>query len=338
MKISLDGGGLCTMLKRRYGNYTVTWNLIQSLMEYDKENIYYVYSFCERPDALKPVPHWRYDYLIPSRLWMRFRVSLEEFISKKDIFLGLNQAVPLYSKAKIITFSHGLSYYYFPHYYRDSYIRLSMQLKPMIDRSDYIIVSSQRVKEEMREAYPRYRHVYVIPFGVPLDFTYVDKRRNERKKYFLFVGMNHPIKNIRFVVKAFRKFRSQQKYRNFLLYLIGPEYMNSIPEDNIIVRQSAGRKELKELYRNATAYLTASHYESFNIPVLEALSQECHVIGLDSAIIPEMKKYVHITESLTEFVDQMQACTQNDVPLASAEKINNSFSWKTYAKRLTELY
>ncbi len=338
MKISLDGGGLCTMLKRRYGNYTVTLNIIQSLMAYDQNNLYYIYSFCERPDLLNLGSHWRYDYLIPARLWMRFRVSIEEFISKKDIFLGLNQAVPLYSTAKIITFSHGLSYYYFPHYYRDSYIRLSMQLKPMIDRSDYIIVSSSKVKEEMREAYPSYKHVYVIPFGVPLDFLSMSPRRNNRKKYFLFVGMNHPIKNIKFIVKAFRKFRSQQKFKNYHLYLIGPEYMDSVPEDNIIVKQTVSRKELQDLYRNAVAYLTASHYESFNIPVLESLSQECPVIGLQSAITPEMKKYSYIAESLSEFVEYMQYCVKNNDPKVTSLKIHSLFSWKSYVDRLTELY
>ena len=49
---------------------------------------------------------------------------------------------------------------------------------------------------------------------------------------------------------------------------------------------------------NATALLTASHYESFNFPVLEALSQGCPVIGLKSAIIPEFKPYVNLATIL----------------------------------------
>lgn len=340
MKIAIDGGGYCTVLHRRFGNYTVTDNLIQSLLKYDTKNFYSIYSFCNRPTGLSLPSNWNYNLLLPRRLWMKFRVSLEEFISKKDIFLALNQAVPIYSKAKIITFSHGLSYYYFPHFYRESYIRLTMQLQPMIDKSDYIIVSSQKVKDEMREAYPSYKHVYVIPFGVPLDMmkTLPKTSQSPYGKYFLFVGMNHPIKNIRFLVKAFRTLRKYKEYRDYKLLLVGPEYMKSIPHDNIVVIASANRQELRNLYRQAVAYISASLYESFNLPILEALSQECQVVALDSAVISELSPYVLTVKTFKEFVSMMEEVAQGRKKTISLSKLKKEFSWQTYVHKLMELY
>lgn len=340
MKIAIDGGGYCTVLHRRYGNYTVTDNLIQSLLKYDTKNFYSIYSFCSRPAGLSLPSNWNYNLLLPRRLWMKFRVSLEEFISKKDIFLALNQAVPIYSKAKIITFSHGLSYYYFPHFYRESYIRLTMQLQPMIDKSDYIIVSSQKVKDEMREAYPSYKHVHVISFGIPLDMmkTMPDILPSSYGKYFLFVGMNHPIKNIRFLVKAFRTLRKHKEYRDYKLLLVGPEYMKSIPHDNIVVIASANREELRKLYRQAVAYISASLYESFNLPILEALSQECQVVSLESAVISELSPYVLMVKTFKEFVSMMEEVAKGRKKPISLSKLKKEFSWQTYVHKLMELY
>jgi len=326
MKISIDGGGLCTDPNKRFGNYIFTENIIKALFLYDRKNFYDIYSFCRLPSDLKIPFKWKYKLLLPSRLWMKIRVSLEEIIHKKDIFLGLNQAVPLFSYAKIIAFSHGLSYYYFPHLYRESYIRLTMQLTPMIKNSDYIIVSSQKVKEEMKEVYPNYKNVLVIPYGIPFDMQAEASHPTgvwKLKKYFLFVGMNHPIKNINFLRKAFKKFQNDKKYKNYKF---------------ICVSSGLTREKIKELYQKATGYLTASLYESFNLPVLEALSQNCPVIGLKSAIIPELFPYVQIANDMDEFVNNMRYVVDKKFKPINLDELREKFSWRKYVEKLIELY
>lgn len=338
MKISVDAGGFCTDPNRRYGNFIFTDNLIRALYNYDDNNKYLLYSFCPAPQQLLLRNTWKYLFLRPRKLWMKFRVSLEELIDKKDIFLCLNQAVPVFSRARIISFSHGLSYYFFPQYYRESFIRLSLQLTPMIKQSSYIVVSSEKVKEEMKIVYPDYKNIVVIPFGIPFDMLEIPNKKENSNPYFLYVGMNHPIKNLKFVIKAFKKFKSISGNSHYRLVLIGPQYMYSHKEDHIKVIPSVNREELKQWYRNATAYLTASLYESFNIPVLEALSQECPVIGLKTAIIPELTKYVNVVNSLNAFIECMSTVSINSNARISANLLKKSFSWKDYIKKLTKLY
>lgn len=336
MDISIDAGGFCTDSKRKYGNYTFTDNLIQALLNIDDKNKYSLYSFCPAPLHLRLKDNWRYKLLLPRKLWLKFRVSLEEILHKHDVFLALNQAVPLYSRAKIISFSHGLSYYYFPQYYRESFIRLSLQLTPMIQKSKYIVVSSQKVKDEMRMVYPDYKKVVVLPFGIPFDMQNRVEEKT-KKSYFLYVGMNHPIKNLSFIIKAFKKFNKNFGNNKYKLVFAGTLDMYSSKSDNIEVIPTVSRGELKKLYAQATGYLTASLYESFNLPVLEALSQNCPVVGMESAIIPELASYVNIVSNLNDFVNKMEQLIEKKTVI-NITQLNKEFSWKEYVKKLVKLY
>ncbi|EKE13693.1 MAG: glycosyl transferase group 1 protein [uncultured bacterium] len=134
--------------------------------------------------------------------------------------------------------------------------------------------------------------------------------------------MNHQIKNIDFIKTAFNNLNMLKEFRSYKL---------------IIITNNCSRIKLGRLYRNATALLTASYYESFNLPVLEALSQGCPVIGLKSAIIPELKPYVNLAENTDEFTKNMKGI--NIKPnVQSINRLYKLFNWKNYVKNLVRLY
>ena len=309
MKISVDGGGLGAKIGKRYGNYTFSENLIKSLSLYDKKNQYRIYTF---------------ENLKPKLFWMKGRVSLEELKEKNDIFLALNQAFPLYTSAKIISFCHGLSYHFYPQYFsKKDVARLDNQLKEMIKKSDVIVVSSQKKNQEMTIInYSVKDKIVVLPFGIPFDMCKKSKVKSQKSKYFLFVGMDHKIKNIEFLKEAFKEFNESTGLKDYKL---------------VILTKNCPRKRLQNLYRNATALLTASYYESFNFPVLEALSQGCPVIGLKSAIIPELKHFVNVVNSKKEFVEQMKKIVIKP-NVQSNIRLDIEFNWKNYVNNLVELY
>lgn len=310
MKISVDGGGLGVKKGEWFGNFVFSKNLIEALKKFDKKNQYFIYTF---------------ENLKPRFAWSKIRLSIEEFIIKKEVFLALNQAIPLYTSGKIISFCHGLSYYFNRKYYTDRYyIRMKKQLDEMLRKSDYIIVSSQKVKNELTLIKNNVKNkIVVIPFGVPFDMVDAKLPRStqnnkvNKKTYFLFVGMNHPIKNINFIRKVFGEFKEFYKLK--------------------IITKNCSRNKLKKLYQNAKALLTASYYESFNLPVLEALSQGCPVIGLESAIIPELRSYINIAKTKKQFIELMKTIPKKpDIQLI--KKINKKFSWKKYVRKLLKLY
>ena len=316
LKISVDGGGLGAKRGERFGNFVFSKNLIKALFKYDKKNRYFIYTF---------------DKLKPRLAWLKVRLSIEEFKEKKQIFLALNQAIPLYVSGKVISFCHGLAYYFYPKYYsvKDS-IRLRNQLDEIILRSKVIIVSSERVKEELESIMVKYqlkKKIIVLPFGIPFDmpatrhpepfdFTQGELRegsRDQRERYFLYVGMDHPIKNIEFI----KKLRKNTRLK--------------------IISENLSRQKLRRLYQRAAALLTASHYESFNLPVLEALSQGCPVIGLKSAVIPELEPFVNLAKNQGEFIDLMKEIPKKP-DRESIDRLYRRFDWKNYVKKLVELY
>ncbi len=93
LKISVDGGGLGAKEGERFGNYVFSQNLISALFKYDKKNNYSIYTF---------------EKIKRRFAWSKVRLSIEELKERRDVFLALNQAIPLYVSGKVISFCHGL--------------------------------------------------------------------------------------------------------------------------------------------------------------------------------------------------------------------------------------
>ncbi len=337
MKISIDGGALCSPAAKRFGTYTFTSSILSALSEFDTSNTYYVYSFCNKPSQLSISSNIFYKVIRPKLLWMKIRVSLEQFTSRKDIYLALNQAVPLITRSKVIGFSHGLSFLYYPKLYGHANIILKNQIKHLIKKSSVLVVSSTKVRDEMLHYFPdRPEIVKVLPFGIPRDFEETVHRA--RQRFFLFVGTNHPIKNVQFLIDSFLEFSKKKEYSDFQLYLVGPFNAYKKNHPNITVFTKVQRSRLRSFYQTATAYVTASLYESYNLPVLEALSQKCPVIGLDSAIIPEFQPYCYISQDKEDFISSMKETASGKKEMLDLTALRETFSWKKYVKKLNEFY
>ena len=346
MKISLDSAALCDR-NNRYGNYVFSQNLIEAIKRMDKINQYTLYSFCKRPPELSISDNMHYKRILPKKLWLSARVGIEEILQPKDIFFALNQAVPFFLKSRVFSFSHGLSYYFFKDLYQGSYEILKDQLFTIMDKSEYVFVSSKKVKKEMSSIFLKSGKVIAIPYGIPYDMLtrnyrneiISDKVKSLAKKYFLYVGMDHPIKNIQFLVDAFKIFVQSPYFKDFRLILVGSEfdeYTNQHP--NILSIERVNRDELKYLFQKAQGYLSASRYESFNLPILEALSQDCPVVAIPSAVIPELTKYVQTAQYVEEFVENMKIFAGNKARKISKKTLLKEFSWDGYLSKLLSLY
>lgn len=332
MNISVDGGALCTFTDNRFGNYTFTKNLLKALYLYDKNNDYHVYTYCNLESNMRS-ENFKIHTLLPKIGWMKVRISFEEIIHPHDVFLAVNQSLPLYTKGKKIVFSHGLSFELFSSYYKNNYNRLHNQLINYLQQADTIIVSSEKLRDEYKQ-YKTEARIEVLPFGIPFEFNdYIPEKRTD---FFFFSGMNHPIKNIETVISVFRRFIQRKEFAHYRLYLSGP--FLDYASDNIIVISHQTAEELINIYRTAKAYLSASLYESFNYPILEALSQMCPVIAFDSAVIPEMKQFVQVVHTEDEMLSLMIQTARKKVASVDRQTVEKTFSWKTYVKKLLNIY
>jgi glycosyltransferase involved in cell wall biosynthesis len=334
MKVAIDGGGLCAKADQRFGNYAFTKNLVEAISRYDHKNKYILYSFCDKPKWLKTNYQIEYQEIRPLIGWLKLWISLREWQTGSDVFLGLNQSFPK-TKAKKIAFSHGLSFYHYPELYPDSYKKLSQQLNSILKESEFVVVTSKKVKDELLRINKNIASkTKVLLPGIPFDMETQSRKKLKKENYFLFVGMKHPIKNIDFIIKTVANFNQRYK-KNYELYLVGNFDINS---STIKSFSNLSREKLKKMYQQATALLSASFYESFNFPVLEGLSCGCPVIGLKSAIIPEMKQFVHLADDEEDFLSHMKNITRGKIKKIDQKKLSQIFSWKKYIEQLKSLY
>jgi glycosyltransferase involved in cell wall biosynthesis len=207
-------------------------------------------------------------------------------------------------------------------------------LKITIKRLIFIVVSSSKVKNELMHLTSA--NIISIPFGIPFDFQTVTPQK--RLPFFLFVGMNHGIKNVQFLIDRFLEFIHIKGFEKYELYLCGPFQDYSTLSPQIKIYPEITRIKLKHLYQTATAYLTTSYYESFNFPALEALSQNCPVVGLQTAIIPEMNDFVLKAYNYSSFLEYMKFVASGKIEGVNRKKLSSVFSWKKYVKTLNTVY
>ncbi len=326
MKIGVDGGGLCSDKNHQFGNFVFTKNLLFSLAKYDRRNQYLVYTFCGGQLNFK-ANNIIIKKVKPRLFWSKLSLSYELLKSPIDVYLGINQSLPLFIKAKkIIAFSHGLSFYYYKTFYPDSWRKMHYQHQEMSKRADYIIVPSIKVKKELRDNFQvNETRIKIIPYGIPQDLSSLKKiKRSKRESFMLSIGLNHKIKNFDLLKKIFELFTKINQSKKYKLLIVNKGYKH---------------KDLATLYRKATAYLTTSLYESFNFPVLEALSLGCPVIGLKSAIIPELSKYCFVAKDQDQFLSFMLQIAKNGFDYRiDIDQLKEEFSWKTYVRNLIALY
>jgi ADP-heptose:LPS heptosyltransferase len=135
MKIAVDGGGITNAPGKSFGNAIFVENFLKALSLYDKNN-YFIYTFSDKQHILRE-KRLHFQTLKPSMGWMKMRLPFEEIISPKDIFLALNQALPVYTSGKKIVFSHGLSFNQYKHFYKKDYSRLKTQLENYNKKADF---------------------------------------------------------------------------------------------------------------------------------------------------------------------------------------------------------
>lgn len=344
LEVGVDGGALTENKLSRFGNFTVTNEIIKALSQVDFYNRYTIYTLDNYQLTLSH--NFIFRQLWPRLAWMRFAVSLQELIRPNHIFIALNQAIPLYTRAKIIALSHGLSFMFYPEAYPDSGRRMQQQIKQLIKRATVLIVTSKKIKDSFNDIFEAEKRIKIVtlPLGIP-EIYLTKALAFKKKRVLLYVGMAHPIKNIPFLISAFSRFISNKTYQNYKLVLVGVSntFMKSLKishqlHNKILNIPWATPKDLLKLYNEASCLLTASLYESFNLPVLEAISQQTQVVGTKNSIIPELQKYVYISKDDTDsFAETIKTAIQTPKKINLPE-LKKKFSWQVFVEKLINLY
>jgi len=316
MKIALDAtyAGLSTSQKG--GIYQYIFYLVQALGELDKENEYLLFfSFfknrhrraCDEFYSFFEANCERKFCRLPSVIWKRFRFPIELFTGRVDIFHGLfNYVPPVFSGKSVVTI-HDLAYLRRPEFLQSNWVRSkNWETSPSAKRADLIITISSFSKNDLIEllGIPEEK-IRVVPHGVSPSFVPIrDKETLEKirekhgikENYILFVGMLQPCKNIVSLLEAFSELKNSSNLPHQLVIAGGKgwiydeifqRFKELKLEKDVIFTGHVSHDELPALYSGADLFILPSRFESFGIPVLEAMACGTPVIASNACALPE---------------------------------------------------
>jgi len=217
---------------------------------------------------------------------------------------------PVFSKVPVINTVHDLSYYCPQQYfsraklaYRRTMVHVTMK------RSRAVITVSHFTRREILERFSvDPGNVHAIHLGVEsLDRTLGDPGL---PPYILYVGAMETRKNVVALINAFTALRQRARIPHRLVLAGQPGWGWQRIQEAIQASPFRGeieelgyvdQKKLWPLYRSADVFVFPSLYESFGLPVLEAMACGTPVVCSRASCLPE------IAGDAAEFFDPSSA-------------------------------
>jgi glycosyltransferase involved in cell wall biosynthesis len=253
------------------------------------------------------------------RLWTQLRLSFEVLKNRslrEGTFFIPSHVMPLIAPAKTIITIHDVAWKLFPESYSlASRLYLEWSTKRTVKKAWKILTPSETTKKDLVKLYGAdSAKIFVTPLGFEKPATAT--KPAQTKKYFISIGRIETKKNIDTVIRAFTTFASKNPEIN--LVLIGKpgvgsrEILSLIPPEleNRIVRPGYLEDAEKQGYlESALAYIFASRYEGFGLPLLEAMGAGIPVISSDIPASHEVADDAALyfeTESASSLSDAME--------------------------------
>jgi O-antigen biosynthesis alpha-1,2-mannosyltransferase len=284
------------------GVHVYTRNLLKQLLTIDNKNEYVlIYADKDLIGTYGDRPNVRELAIgVPTKfLWDQIGIPLTAKQEKLDLIFNPKYSLPLWCRQKTVFVCHGLDWYVMPSGSR--WIdRLSHRyLIPMYAcKADAIIAVSNTVREHVI-TYLRVeeKRVHTVYHGVdeafrnPVTQERLDEIRHSYQlpeRFFLYCGQIYPPKNFGRLLEAYARVGPEFGIR--LVVAGEPRWLcrgelaliDKLGLSRWVVRTGwIDRDTLPAFYCLAKALVLPSLYESFGLPLLEAMASGCPVVTAD---------------------------------------------------------
>ena len=240
---------------------------------------------------------------------------------------------------------------------------MNRSLKQAVKRADKFICVSESTATEFEDYVGQNvsERIAVVPEGVAkhflmtppdLEIEAVQKLVADGVPFILSAGKISPRKNTLRTIKALARVADEIPHHLVLVGGGDPSGLDSL--DPSIRSKISGRlhflgyvpdEQLPALYSAASAYVHASLYEGFGLPLLEAMACGCPVITSNVLSLPEVAGDAALLVDATDVESisdaMLQVCTDESISSELISKGNNrikQFSWAECAAGVVDVY
>lgn len=304
------------------GQYTR--NLIRALANLDRNHEYFLFTpelvDISLPDNCRQIrvvekdyrsaslkkAHWEH-VLLPAEM-ERFEINLAHFLYPSNprrrlpmpTIVTVHDAIPWRLKA-------------YRKRLRSKAYHLNARLA--LKKADHVITVSQFSKDEiMKHLKVKEKNISVVPLAPPVsDAESSCPDFDLRRDYLLYVGGFDDRKNVPRLLEAYQKYIAPNYSIDLILVggknqglesFLTDKYHSRVadryvlkPRGRVIFTEHLDQSELYCLYHKALALVHASHYEGFNLALIEAMSAGIPIITSDIPVHHE------VTDEAALFVD-----------------------------------
>jgi glycosyltransferase involved in cell wall biosynthesis len=308
MKIGIDfhsaeqaGSGNCTYIR----------NLVESLIDLNTDNEYFLYITDSAYPYYRKFDNRRNIYIrplagkdAPRRL---LSLGLKTYHDRIDI-LHVQYVAPPFFRGKLVVTIHDISFLHYPKYFAfGKRVYLKYLVPYTLRKSHQIITVSEFSRQDIIRTYhvpadkiqltPEAAHPRFIPDTILQEQKALLRKLGIQDKYLLFVGRLDVRKNISALISAFSMIKRTKAIPHQLViagrqdFLRGPLQKQILAEDilpHVVFTDFVPEELLPTLYAHAEVFVYPSFYEGFGLPVLEAMASGCPVIASNTSSLPEI--------------------------------------------------
>jgi glycosyltransferase involved in cell wall biosynthesis len=233
-----------------------------------------------------------------------------------------------------------------------------------LHRSDAIVAQSKYTCQSLKK-YHNYNNAHSVYPGFDssdlvgeINSTEAQNHYKLPSKYFFYIGINKPRKNLKGLISAYSKLLARNNHINANLVLAGPiggiydmgyDLLQDVEEKGLSQRiQVLGfvpEEWIKELYRNAMFSIIPSYLESgYSYPALESISvgtpvmlnfRDMSEFGDDCAYYFDAFDVNDLSSKLENMI--VNDDLRNNLSLKSKPALKQ-YSWSIYVQKIDQIY
>lgn len=351
------------------------FNLLKSLQEIDKNNLYWVVlhfwkkammESYEELQCLLTQHNFKVKWIrFPGTMISSWKLPIDLFTGPLDVYHGAGHFVDRVQHGESIITIHDLDYCMTPDLLEKEWvIKKAKFTEVSIRRASAVIAPTHFIKEAILSRFSIERErVIVVYHGVsPAFSTGLDKqiimKTKEKYKlpsdYILFVGQINRNKNLWRLIEAFNLLKQTHDIPHCLV-LAGAKrqfhadlHMRMTElglQKDVLFPGYVDEADLPSLYRGAALFMFPSLYEGFGLPVLEAMASGVPVIASSSGSLPEVVGNAGLlvnplqTEEIAQAMHRLLSDSQLREQLIQLglERVKH-FSWTSTALKTLNVY